>query len=213
PCLSHYGYLGLQIATRGERLHASLARKDRGAVGAMLKALLGLTGHLEKSRPEVVFNVRDLNSAQAGFAMPEECGAWLDIHLPASASATDLVMEIEEVIRRERKAAGSARVTFHFETVHSGYVIPEKGPVVEALKAAFRERGHSWEPSPFPSHSDANILYHAGCKPIVLGPGRLEKAHRPDESISFTQVFQAAELYYLIGLNLLETFRNNNPGR
>ena len=29
PCLSHYGYLEVQITTRGRRMHASLANKGQ----------------------------------------------------------------------------------------------------------------------------------------------------------------------------------------
>jgi acetylornithine deacetylase/succinyl-diaminopimelate desuccinylase-like protein len=32
-------------------------------------------------------------------------------------------------------------------------------------------------------------------KPIILGCGRLEKAHSPDEDVSFQQVLGAAEIY------------------
>jgi hypothetical protein len=47
----------------------------------------------------------------------------------------------------------------------------------------------------FPSHSDANLLWAAGVKPILLGPGQLEHAHAPEERVSFPQVLQAAEIY------------------
>ena len=68
--------------------------------------------------------------------------------------------------------------------------------MIEALKASFSQQALSWEPLAFPSHSDANQLWMAGVKPIILGCGRLEKAHAPDEHVSFEQVLGAAEIYY-----------------
>jgi acetylornithine deacetylase len=58
-----------------------------------------------------------------------------------------------------------------------------------------------WQPGVFRSHSDANQIWTAGIKPILLGPGSLEMAHIPEESVSFAQVCTAAEIY----LDLIRT--------
>ena len=60
-----------------------------------------------------------------------------------------------------------------------------------------------WETQDFRSHSDGNILWAAGVNPIILGPGSLEAAHTPEESVSFNQVAQAAQLYANYALALL----------
>ena len=36
-----------------------------------------------------------------------------------------------------------------------------------------------WEPQAFRSHSDANLLWEAGMKPVLLGPGEPVKAMLP----------------------------------
>jgi acetylornithine deacetylase len=53
----------------------------------------------------------------------------------------------------------------------------------------------AWETQDFRSHSDGNVLWGAGVDPIIFGPGRLETAHTPEESVNFRQVVQAAQLY------------------
>jgi acetylornithine deacetylase len=75
--------------------------------------------------------------------------------------------------------------------------------LVEGLKSLYDERGILWDPQAFRSHSDANRLWAAGIKSILLGPGQIEKAHAPEESISFSQVLQAAELYAGLALKLI----------
>jgi acetylornithine deacetylase len=47
----------------------------------------------------------------------------------------------------------------------------------------------------FRSHSDGNLFYEAGVKPLLLGPGELEVAHTPEEQTNFTQVLEAARIY------------------
>lgn len=196
PCLRHYGYLEIRLNTRGKRLHASMARKGGNAVEGMLRNLLRLSRFLEQEHQGLVYNIRDLYSSGGGFVVPDGCEAWVDVHLPPTAPVSEISLEIEELISRERDAGASVESSVHFTMVHGGYELPERGPVIEALKASYSAEGLAWEPLAFPSHSDANQLWMAGVKPILLGCGRLEKAHSPEEDVSFEQVLGAAEIYY-----------------
>jgi acetylornithine deacetylase len=195
PCLSHHGYLELQIVTRGKRMHASLANRGLHPVEAMLQVLLKVSQYVRDVRPNIVYNIRELESSPAGFAVPERCEAWLDFHVPPSAPLGDITLDIEEIIAAEQQGNPSFDGVFRFVTIHAGYSLPEKGLIVESLKRTFAQRSLPWQPQPFPSHSDANLLWAAGIKPILLGCGELEKAHSPEESVSLSQVELAAEIY------------------
>ena len=196
PCLSHYGYLEVQSTTSGRRMHASLANKDQNPIDAMLRFLLKITHYIENERPEMVYNLRDLSSSHAGFAVPDRCDAWLDVHLPPTAPVGEIILEMEDILSRERAETPGFNGTLRFATVHGGYTIPEKGWPVEILKHVYTKPSLPWKPEAFRSHSDANLLWEAGMKPILLGPGELAKAHAPDEAVSFDQVHLAAQLYF-----------------
>jgi acetylornithine deacetylase len=196
PCLKHYGYLEIRLNTRGRRLHASLANKGGNAVEHMLRILLGLSRYLEGESRELIYNIRDLYSSGGGFVVPDGCEAWVDVHLPPTAPVSEISLEIEELIAGESQNVPSVEASVHFTMVHSGYELPERGRVIEALKSSFSDLALAWEPLAFPSHSDANQLWMAGVKPIILGCGRLEKAHSPDEDVRFEQVLGAAEIYF-----------------
>lgn len=195
PCLSHYGYLELQLKTFGKRRHASLAGPGDNAVALMLKSLLGLTEYMDAHRPDVVCNIRDIFTSRAGFAVPEGAEAWIDLHLPPGAPLGDIAAELEErflgVCDRNAPMCGQFRIT----TVDYGYELPAKGDMVARLQEIFTRRGLTWDAETFRSHSDANQLWAAGVKPIMLGPGRLDQAHTPEESVSFAQVCEAAAIY------------------
>jgi acetylornithine deacetylase len=196
PCLSHYGYLEVQSTTSGKRMHASLANKDQNPIDAMLRFLLKITHYIESERPEMVYNLRDLSSSHAGFAVPDRCDAWLDVHLPPTAPVGEIILEMEDILSRERTEAPGFNGTLRFATVHGGYTIPEKGWPVEILKQVYAKHSLPWKPEAFRSHSDANLLWEAGMKPILLGPGELARAHAPDEAVSFDQVRLAAQMYF-----------------
>lgn len=195
PCLSHFGYLEVELTTRGRRIHASLANMIKNPIESMLHLLLKISHYVESEHPEMVFNIRELSNAQAGFAVPDRCDAWLDLHLPPTAPIGEITLELEQILVRERQQNRDFDGTLRFATIHAGYELPEQWPMVETLKAVYDHHTSPWQPQPFRSHSDANLLWAAGVKPILLGPGQLEKAHAPDESVSFQQVLTATQYY------------------
>ncbi len=195
PCLSHYGYIEMELSITGRRVHASLANQGRNAVRSMLQVLTGLTAHLEKYRREVICNIRDMNSSHAGFAVPDRCDVAIDLHLPPNSPVGEIATELEEVVSQALPGELEIRDVFDFCTLQGGYVLPDKGWLPDLLKATYNRHGLPWSPSAFPSHSDANLLWSEGIRPVILGPGQLEKAHTQDESVSFSQVALASDLY------------------
>ena len=202
PCFSHFGYMEILIASSGKRRHASLAERDQNPVEALLNLVLRITRFLSQKRPDLAYNIRDLFSSQSGFIVPDSCEARLDVHVPPTAPLGEITVELEEIAGAFQQEHPATGITFRPETIDAGYRLPEKGPMVSALRQSFRKLGLPWKPQAFRSHSDANRLWAAGMKPILLGPGRLEKAHTPEESVSMQQVVQASRLYHALGLAL-----------
>jgi acetylornithine deacetylase len=202
PCLSHYGYVEVQVVTHGRRMHASLARIDRNPIQSMLRLLLKISHYIENERPEIVYNIRDLASSESGFAVPDRCDAWLDFHLPPTAGAGEIVAEIEAVFAGEQAENPDLNGALRFTIVHAGYELPEEGPLIETLREVYGRHRLPWNPGAFPSHSDANLLRASGMKPILAGAGELEQAHAPGESVSMQQVALAARVYHDLLLSL-----------
>ena len=48
------------------------------------------------------------------------------------------------------------------------------------------------------------MLWDGGTRAVVVGPGMIENAHRLDEHVSWSQVVDAADVYYRTGLRLLD---------
>lgn len=195
PCLSHHGYLEIQLLTRGKRAHASLAHRGKSPVESMLKLLLAFTDYMERKRHDLIYNIRDLYSYPAGFVVPDRCEVWIDTHVPTEAPVGDIIIDLEELVEKEREKLGLLDMTIQFTTVHGGYEIPDRGAMVDSLKETFEKNALPWNPGIFRSHSDANIFWEAGIKPVILGPGQIDKAHVPEESVSFEQVTRAARIY------------------
>jgi len=195
PCFKVHGYIETMISAHGKRLHASMAGRRENAVETLLERLIKVTHFFEHTHPELIYNIRDIYTASAGFAVPEYSEAWIDIHLPSGAVPGEIITELEEIVTLQSLPHKRIEVVFRTETIDAGYEIPEKGPASDCLRAAFSDHGLPWKTDVFRSHSDANQMFASGAKPILLGPGRLEKAHTQDESVSFREVRTAAEIY------------------
>jgi acetylornithine deacetylase len=185
----------IQLNARGARQHASLAKRRHNAVEVMLQTILRLTHQLEAQHPEINYNIRDLFSSHSGFAVPERCEAWLDLHIPPGMDIGAILLDMEEVAMAKKDSRPNIDMAFRSVTIAAGYQIPEKAAVVDTIKNIFQARNRPWSPDAFRSHSDANQIWASGVKPIILGPGQLEQAHSHDESASFQQICLAAEIY------------------
>lgn len=204
PCLSNFGYVELLLQVAGQRRHASLASRGSHPIEKLLKIALGFMAYAEAHYPEVVFNLRDLHSSHCGFAVPEHAEVGFDLHLPPGTALGQVLQDSEDALRELFGKHHAPEATVRFPTIDAGYELPMRGPIVETLAAVYETLGLPFEPAAFRSHSDANVLWESGIRPILLGPGSLEQAHAPREFVRFAEVEKASRLYFEIGSRLAE---------
>ena len=202
PCLGHYGYLEVLLRTEGKRAHSAMPELGQNAIEAMLKLLLHVTEYATSGFHGLVYNVRELSGFPGGFVVPDTCEAWLDFHLPPNSRIDVLKSELEKLVQAAAKSIPGLDAQLRFEDTYSGYQISQKRDVVKKLRELYKKVSLPWEPQDFRSHSDGNVLWASGVDPVVLGPGRLEASHKPEESVSFAQVVQAARLYLSLASSL-----------
>lgn len=202
PCLGHYGYLEVLLRTRGKIAHSSMPELGQNAIETMLKLLLNLTEYADAAPQGLVYNIRQLSGFPGGFVVPDSCEAWLDLHLPPDSRMETLKADLEQLVEEAEQNISGMDAYIRFENAHSGYLISPKRPVVKKLREAYHRMGLPWEPQVFRSHSDGNVLWAGGADPVILGPGNLETAHTPEETVDFQQVVQAARLYLTFARSL-----------
>ncbi|MBN1690554.1 MAG: M20/M25/M40 family metallo-hydrolase [Dehalococcoidia bacterium] len=202
PCLGHYGYLEVLLRTRGKKAHSSMPELGQNAIENMLKLLLEVTSYATSSSSGLVYNIRQLSGFPGGFVVPDTCEAWLDLHLPPDSRMDVLKAELEHLVEDCSKKIAGLDAYIRFENTQSGYRISQERPLVRRLRNVCKNMKLPWETQDFRSHSDGNVLWGAGVDPIIFGPGRLETAHTPEESVVFEQVVQAAQLYLNFALAL-----------
>ena len=195
PCFEHFGYVELLVRTFGYRRHAAMSDRDTNAIHAMLRFLVQLEDRIENDEPASVLNIRDLHSSESGFAVPDCCAVAVDLHIPPDVSVRDYSARLKIFVEEALSESRASRCEIDFPTLADGFRVEPAEPLPGALKDIFQTLEKEWVPGSFRSHSDANLLRDAGCRPVILGPGQLAKAHTRDESIDFEQISDAAEIY------------------
>jgi acetylornithine deacetylase len=198
PCLSHYGYVEAKVLAQGRRVHASVAPLGVSPVAELLRFLLAAIDHFKGRGDGVIYNYRDLSSSPSGFAVPDWCEAWIDLHLPPDVAPAPLIYDLEELLEAQKRERTNLDAKLSFTTVHEGYDLPARGSFWDWARESFAKAGLPFQPDSFRSHSDASLLWHEGTRAMILGPGRLEEAHRSGEGVSWKQVCDAAQLYEIM---------------
>lgn len=196
-CFAHYGYLEAGLATTGLRSHSSLPELGHNAVESMLRVLLRLWEDpaFEREKAEIVYSIREMSSSRAGFVVPDRCETWIDLHLRPGKSPADVEETIRRLAEDARRSIPGLDLRLDFDFAAPGYDLGLDNALARSLPGIYRSLGLDLRLDAFRSHSDGNLFFAAGTKPVILGPGALEVAHTPGEQVAFSEVLAAAGIY------------------
>ena len=203
PCLSHYGYLEVALTTQGRRTHSSLPELGHNAVESMLRflLLLGREPLFERDKTQIVYSIREMSSSRAGFVVPDQCETYIDLHLPPGMSPESVQQAIRACMEKAGSLIPGLNMTLSFAFSAQGYDLEDYGRFSEVFDDVYAQLNLPLRFSPFRSHSDGNLFFGAGCRPLILGPGSLETAHTADEQTSLSEVEAAARIYAALCLS------------
>lgn len=206
PCLSHYGYLEVALTTQGRRIHSSLPELGHNAIESMLRflLLLGKDPLFQRDSTQLVYSIREMSSSRAGFVVPDQCETYIDLHLPPEMNPETVQEAIRACVKNAEALIEGLNLSFSFEFSSQGYDLGELGSFFDILDDVYTQLNQPLRFNPFRSHSDGNLFFGAGCRPIILGPGSLETAHTADEQTSLADVEAAARIYAALCLGCAE---------
>jgi len=196
-CFAHYGYLEAGFVTRGHQIHSSLPELGHNAVESMLRVLLHLGNDalFNREKSEIVYSIREMSSSRAGFVVPDRCEAWIDLHLPPDKDPADLQVAIRRIVAAADRFIPGLDLQVTFDFASCGYNLETDNRLTQVLREIYPPLGLELRLDAFRSHSDGNLFFAAGTKPLILGPGSLETAHTPTEQVTLDELSAAARIY------------------
>ncbi len=204
PAFSHFGYMEVALVTQGRRIHSSLPELGHNAIESMLRVLLAIERSplFQQEPSQLVYSIREMSSSRAGFVVPDRCETCIDLHLSPAVDPAEVRRDLEQTLARARRTIKGLDLEGHFEFEAGGYQLELHNPLTAILEEIFPRLNLPLEFVPFRSHSDGNLFYQAGSKPLILGPGSLETAHTAEEQTSLAEVEAAARVYAALALRL-----------
>jgi acetylornithine deacetylase len=203
-CFAHYGYLEAGFVTHGLKSHSSLPELGHNAVESMLRVLLHLGNNslFNREQSEIIYSIREMRSSQQGFVVPDRCEAWIDLHLAPDRDPASLERAIRQLAGDADQYIPGLDLRVDFDFASSGYNLGTDNPLARALEKIYPRLGLPLKFDAFRSHSDGNLFFAAGCRPLILGPGALEVCHTPEEQVDFSEVLASARIYAALCLAL-----------
>ena len=213
---AHKGSLRPRIRVSGKTAHSGMPHLG---INAILEAgrLMGLVTELHerdiKQRSHKLvgsasITVTRIEGGHADNVIPDRCEFLIDRRLLPGETEPQAIAEIEELLKVARDRLGIRAEIIGFAPTTGGATETEVDEplVVAALEAAARcGCGASHQPVGFPAACDLVHFRSVGAKGVVLGPGSLEVAHKPDEFVPVDEFATASQIYADTALRMLRS--------
>lgn len=196
----HKGHARARITMHGQSAHSGYPHLGRNAIepaGDIINALAALRRALEgevcphrehfPAVPFVTLNLACIEGGKASNIVPDRCEIEIGYRVLPSMKAADLAERIERIVS---EAAGDAAHTFELINESPPLELGAEAPIYRELCALVGQ-----EQTVSASYAtDAGWLQQLGLDCVLFGPGTIEVAHRPNESIPKDEMARAAEL-------------------
>jgi len=198
----HKGHLRLRLSFTGVPAHSGLPHLGVNAVeaaGRAIVALAELRRALERERPPnaehfpevpfVTLNVARVAGGGPTNVVPADCVLDLGVRLLPGMSADELTARVRAVVQET-----VSRVPFELAVLNETppMIAPEDAPIVRLL-AGELGRGQTGSGSA-PFATDGGWLSRLGLDCVIWGPGSIEVAHKPNESLPVAEFVRAGQL-------------------
>lgn len=202
PMIGHKGGLSLKMTTFGKPVHASIPQEGENAISKMANIICKLdtlSKEINKRYNELVGNASmAVTTIQCGIAtnvIPDRCVATIDRRLIPGETVDSAITEIISV-------TGDDLSIEKIIGIEPCIISPEETIVKVAQDSIYQVTGEIRRPSGFKACCDMWCFVQKLHIPtLILGPGDLTQAHKANESIPISELYDAAKIYACIALN------------
>ena len=189
-------HLGVNAILNAGRLMGLIEEFHREDIGKRTHKLVG----------NASITVTRIDGGHADNVIPDRCEFLIDRRLLPGETEQDAVAEIEALLATASDRLGVRAEIAGFAPTTGGATETEAGePLVVAAVAAAAACGCGAHSGPvgFPAACDLVHFRSVGAKGVVLGPGSLDVAHKPDEFVPVDELVAAGRIYAETALRLM----------
>ena len=218
--ISEKGVYWVEIETIGKTAHGAMPHLGRNAILDMQAVIeevmkIPLPMAPDPKQGKATLNIGTIKGGVSANVVPDSCKVNIDLRLPPGLDPESVFQEFRDAIKRaELNSKGlKARITATGERVPVA-TSPES-PIVRTVIELCREMLDIHQaPLPTPGYAtDASILCRDRDLPfVIIGPGREELAHKPDEYVLVEEYLKAIDFYCALAERYLgSTYNRSHP--
>jgi acetylornithine deacetylase len=197
---AHKGVRSFTTVVQGRDAHSSQPHRAANAVAATARLATfiddlaarqrGLAADRAFEPPYTTFNLATITGGQAINIVPRRCELTWEYRPVPADDGEALLEEVEafardEVLPRLRADTGDGTIEFVRDAVVRALAAEDGSPADELARALAGDDG---PPRTVAFGTDAGHFQAAGIPAVVCGPGTIDDAHQPDESIALSQL-------------------------
>ncbi len=206
---AHKGCLRPRLRVLGRSAHSGTPDLGENAILAAQR-LIGLfvaeDRRLRRKQHPLVgpasLSVTQIAGGIADNIIPAACEVVIDRRILPGEPVETVDAEIKALLETASSEYGVRTEILSYSSNAGPSETPADDPIVEAALAACRANGVA-EPGPagFLGGCDLVHFQNVGIRGVVLGPGSLEQAHRPDEYVELAELVRASLIYRDLALD------------
>lgn len=209
--VAHKGRTWFEITVSGQTAHASTPWKGADAIAAMAEIISYIREdishcppHPDLGRSTVTFG--QIQGGYRPYVVPDQCRLWIDMRLvpPTDTAAAKAI--VSKALKRAEGLIPGISAVYKITGDRPSIEKDEGSHLLACLKKAVWEAtGKEALVTVFPGYTDtaviAGALHNKNC--MSYGPGSLELAHKPDESVPCEDILRCEEVLTRLADSLL----------
>lgn len=210
---AHKGSLRPRVRVKGVTAHSGTPELGINAIYQSAK-LLGLieAAHQQQVRcrchalvGNASLTVTRVHGGHADNVVPDSCELLLDRRMVPGEDEAAVQAELQQLLDHARAHSGVEAEIIAWQPTTGGATETDSSEaIVQHSLEACRRHGQP-EPGPFGFQGGCDLVHFRtlGAKGVVIGPGALAVAHKPDEFVPVEEFIAAASIYLDIALAML----------
>lgn len=200
--VAHKGRTWFELTVTGCTAHASTPWKGADAIAGMAEvirsirlAIAAAPTHPDLGHSTVTFG--QITGGYRPYVVPDTCKVWIDMRLVPPVDTQTAITILDAAIADAQTAVPG--ITASYKTTGDRPYVEknEASPLLASMKkACLKITGNNPIIGPFPGYTDTAVIAGTlnNCNCMSYGPGSLELAHKPDESVSIADILRCEQV-------------------
>jgi acetylornithine deacetylase len=211
PIVAHKGTHRFECCVRGKEAHSALPNLGVNAIEYAAELVMLIRAMAQDFAqhemrdygfpvPHSTVQTTIMNGGTGQNIIPRECKFLVDVRTLPNQSFENFYEKVKahgaEIAQRMKKIDPQTGIDFEFVCSIPAFSIDEQSALVQLAKQLARSR--QFERVSF--GTEAGLFMRSGIPTVVIGPGGIDEAHRPNESVPLDQLAQCEEFLKRLAL-------------